>query len=88
MYIPNVQRAVFHINMTGRNVITLKLMQMQIYKEMTYALCPFVYLMMFNATLNNNFSYIVAVSFIDGENHPPVARHGQTLSHNVVHLAP
>jgi hypothetical protein len=41
-YIPNVQRAVSHINMTGRNVITLVLMQIQIYKEMTYALCPFV----------------------------------------------
>jgi hypothetical protein len=33
------------------------------------------------------FSYIVAVSVIDGENHRHVATHLQTLSHNVVHLA-
>jgi hypothetical protein len=30
------------------------------------------------------FSYIVAVSFIGGGNHRPVASHWQTLSHNVV----
>jgi hypothetical protein len=30
------------------------------------------------------FSYIMAVSFIGGGNHRPVASHCQTLSHNVV----
>ena len=34
-----------------------------------------------------NFSYIVVVSFIGGENLRPVASHWQTLSHNVVHIA-
>jgi hypothetical protein len=34
------------------------------------------------------FSYIVAVSFIGGENHRPVASHWQTLSHNVVSSTP
>jgi hypothetical protein len=33
------------------------------------------------------YSYIVAVSFIGGGNHWPVASHWQTLSHIVVHLA-
>ena len=44
----------------------------------------FVCLMVLNATFNN---YIVAVNFIGGENHRHVARHRQTLSHIVVHLA-
>jgi len=34
-----------------------------------------VKVMVFNATFNNIFSYIVAVSFIGGENHRPVASH-------------
>jgi hypothetical protein len=34
-----------------------------------------VRVMVFNATFNNIFSYIVAVSFIGGENHRPVASH-------------
>jgi hypothetical protein len=33
------------------------------------------------------FRYIVAVSFIGGENHRPVASQQQTLSHNAVYLA-
>jgi hypothetical protein len=37
---------------------------------------------------NGCFSYIVAVSFIGGENHRPVASHWQTLSHNVVSGTP
>jgi len=41
----------------------------------------------FNATFNN-ISVIVAVSFIDGENHQPVASHLQTLSHNAVSSTP
>ena len=65
--------------MTGRNVITLILMQIQIYKEMTYALCPFVCLfvclMMFNATFNNILVISWRYSFIGGENHRPVASH-------------
>jgi len=49
--------------------------------------------MVFNTTFNN----ISAISWWSvllveetggpGENHQPVASHGQTLSHNVVHLA-
>jgi hypothetical protein len=52
----------------------------------------FVCLMVFNATFNN----ISAISWLSvllveetrgpRENHPPVASHGQTLSHNVVNL--
>jgi hypothetical protein len=45
--------------------------------------------MVFNATFNN-ISYIVAISFIGGENHRPVASHWHILPHNVVyqvHLA-
>ena len=34
------------------------------------------------------FSYIVAVSFIGGENHRSAASHGQTWSHNVVMSTP
>ena len=34
------------------------------------------------------FSYIMAVSFISGENHRPVAHHRQNLSHNFVSSAP
>jgi hypothetical protein len=38
------------------------------------------------------FSYIVAVSLVEetegpGEKHSPVASHGQTVLHNIVHLA-
>ena len=33
-------------------------------------------------------SYIVAVSFIAGENHQPAESHRQTLSHNVVLSTP
>ena len=49
-----------------------------------------LWVMVFNASFNNIFSYIVPVSFIDGgnivlaENHRPVTNHWQTLSHNVV----
>jgi len=39
----------------------------------------------FNATFNN-ISVIVAVSFIDGENHQPVASHLQTLSLFVLNI--
>ena len=49
--------------------------------------------MVFNTTLNN-ISVISWWSVLlveetggPGENHQPVASHGQTLSHNVVHLA-
>ena len=42
-----------------------------------------VWFMVFNATFNN-ISIIVAVSFIGGENHQPVANHWLTLSLNVV----
>jgi hypothetical protein len=34
------------------------------------------------------FSFIVAVSFIGGENHRPVASQWQTWSHNVVSSTP
>jgi len=34
-----------------------------------------VAVVVFNATFNNFFSYIVAVSFIGGENHRPAANH-------------
>jgi hypothetical protein len=34
------------------------------------------------------FSYIVAVSFIGGENHRSVTSHLQTLSHNIVWSTP
>jgi hypothetical protein len=44
--------------------------------------------MVFNVTFNNSFSYIVSVSFIDWENHRPVANHWQTLSHNIVLSTP
>jgi len=40
--------------------------------------------------LNATFSYIVAGSFnggVPGENHRPIARHWQTLSHDGVYLA-
>ena len=49
--------------------------------------------MVFNTTFNN-ISVIAWWSVLlveetggPGENHQPVASHGQTLSHNVVHLA-
>jgi hypothetical protein len=41
----------------------------------------------FHAT-EQYFSYIVAVSFIGGENHGPVANLWQTLSHNIVSSTP
>jgi hypothetical protein len=44
--------------------------------------------MVFNATFNNILVKIVAVSFIDGENHRPATSHWQTLSHNVVSSTP
>ena len=47
----------------------------------------FVCLMVFNATLIY-VSYIVAETEGPAENHRPVTSHWQTLSHNVVHLAP
>jgi len=52
----------------------------------------FVWLMVFKATFNN-ISVISWQSVLlleetgPRENHRPVASHGQTLSHNVVHLA-
>jgi len=49
--------------------------------------------MVFNATFNN-ISVILWRSVLlveetgrPGENHPPVASHRKTISHNVVHLA-
>jgi len=35
-----------------------------------------------------SFSYIVAVSFIGGENHGPATSHWKTLLHNVVSSTP
>ena len=54
--------------------------------------CLFVCcLMVFNFnTIQQYFSYLVAISFIGGgpgQNHRPVASHWQILSHSVVHLA-
>jgi hypothetical protein len=46
-----------------------------------------VWFMVFNGHFQQYFSYIVAVSFIDGDNHQPVASDfsdWQTLSHNIV----
>jgi hypothetical protein len=46
--------------------------------------------MLFNTTFNN--ISVISVLLVEearvpSENHPPVASHWQTLSHNVVHLA-
>jgi hypothetical protein len=49
--------------------------------------------MVFNATFINTsviswrLVLLVEETGEPGENHRPVAKHGQTLSHNVVHLA-
>ena len=57
------------------------------------ACCLFVCLMVFNATFNTisviscRSVLLVEETVAHGENHRPVARHWQTLSHNVVHLA-
>jgi hypothetical protein len=61
--------------------------------KLTYRKKLIVCLMVFNATSEQYFSYIVAIILLveeteePGENHRPAASHRQTLSHNVVHLA-
>ena len=59
----------------------------------SWSVCLFVCLMVFNATFNNisviswRSVLLVEETRWPGENHRPVAGHWQTLSHNVVHLA-
>ena len=36
--------------------------------------------------LSTIFSYIMSISFIDGENHRPAESHLQNLSHSVVYI--
>ena len=43
-----------------------------------------VRIIVFKTHFQQYFSYIVAISFIGGENHRPVASHWQNLSDNVV----
>ena len=64
-----------------------------LWSSITFDVCLFDCLMVFNATFNNisviSWRSVLLVGETRGlgENHRPVANHCQTLSHNVVHLA-